>query len=60
MQQSTFKGEKILITGGLGSIGSNLAHRLVELEAEVLLVDRLISVQQTTRSIISNRPAIST
>jgi len=38
----TFKDKKVLITGGLGFIGSNLAHRLVEFGAEVLLVDSLI------------------
>ena len=31
-----------MITGGLGFVGSNLAHRLVDLGAEVLLVDSLI------------------
>lgn len=38
----TYTGRRVLITGGLGFIGSNLARRLVELEAEVLLVDSLV------------------
>ncbi|MGH9462819.1 MAG: NAD-dependent epimerase/dehydratase family protein [Vicinamibacteria bacterium] len=37
-----FAGKSVLITGGLGFIGSNLARRLVDLEADVLLVDSLI------------------
>jgi UDP-glucose 4-epimerase len=37
-----FASKKVLITGGLGFIGSNLAYRLVDLGAEVLIVDSLI------------------
>src|SRR5581483_10949336 len=35
-------GRRVMITGGLGFLGSALAHRLVEYGAEVLLVDSLI------------------
>jgi UDP-glucose 4-epimerase len=38
-----YRGRKVLITGGLGFVGSNLARRLVELGADVLLVDALIA-----------------
>ena len=37
-----FSRSRVLITGGLGFIGSNLAHRLVGLGADVLLVDSLV------------------
>lgn len=36
---SKIKGKKTLITGGLGFIGSNLAHRLVQEGADVVILD---------------------
>ena len=36
-----FSGSNVLITGGLGFLGSNLAHRLVSLGANVTLVDAM-------------------
>jgi UDP-glucose 4-epimerase len=37
-----YRGRTVMITGGLGFIGSNLARSLVDLGADVLLVDSLI------------------
>jgi UDP-glucose 4-epimerase len=37
-----YRGRKVMVTGGLGFIGSNLARRLVELGSDVLLIDSLI------------------
>jgi len=40
--EAFYRRRPVMITGGVGFIGSNLAHRLVELGADVLLVDSLI------------------
>jgi UDP-glucose 4-epimerase len=37
-----FAGKNVLITGGLGFIGSNLARELVEMEANIVLIDSLV------------------
>jgi len=37
-----YRDRRVMITGGLGFIGSTLAHQLVELGARVLIVDSLI------------------
>ena len=37
-----YRGRRVMITGGLGFIGSNIARRLVELGSDVLLMDSLI------------------
>ena len=40
--RSFYRGLSVMITGGLGFIGSNLARRLVDLGADILLIDSLI------------------
>lgn len=39
---NNYKNKKVLITGGLGFIGSNLAERLVELDADVQILDSIL------------------
>ncbi|HUK57602.1 MAG TPA: NAD-dependent epimerase/dehydratase family protein [Stellaceae bacterium] len=39
--ERAYKGARVLVAGGLGFIGSALAHRLVALGAEVAIVDAL-------------------
>jgi len=40
--RSEFANRKVLVTGGMGFIGSNLVHRLIALRAKVTVVDSLI------------------
>lgn len=41
-----YKGRSVLITGGLGFIGSNLAHRLVEIgDVDITIIDSLSEYQ---------------
>ena len=43
MLMDDFKGKNVLITGGLGFIGSTLAHRLVEAKARVTILDAMLT-----------------
>ncbi|MEM9694830.1 MAG: NAD-dependent epimerase/dehydratase family protein, partial [Myxococcota bacterium] len=42
LHRDTFRDARVLITGGLGFIGSNLARQLVQLGAEVTIIDSLL------------------
>ena len=43
-----YRGKRVLITGGVGFIGSNLAIRLVESGAQVVLVDSMLPAYGAT------------
>lgn len=42
LTENSFAGKSVLITGGMGFIGSNLAIRLVQLGAQVTILDSMI------------------
>ena len=44
-----YRGKKVLVTGGLGFLGSNLAHRLAALGADVRLLDCLLPLHGGNR-----------
>ncbi len=43
-----YRGKSVLVTGGLGFIGSNLAHALVERGADVTLLDSMLPAYGAT------------
>ena len=47
---SFYRDRRVMVTGGLGFIGSNLARQLVDAGADVLIVDSLIPITAATCS----------
>ena len=41
-----YQGKRILVTGGAGSIGSNLTRKLAELGAQVIILDDFSSAER--------------
>jgi UDP-glucose 4-epimerase len=54
LRLEAFRGAHVVITGGMGFIGSALARRLVMLGAEVLLVDSMIPEYGANRANIAD------
>jgi nucleoside-diphosphate-sugar epimerase len=50
--QHYFSGRKILVTGGFGFIGSNLCARLLDLGAEVTVLDRMLQNHSQNQSMM--------
>jgi UDP-glucose 4-epimerase len=48
-----YKGKKVLITGGLGFVGSNLAHRLCEYETDITLYTKTTNKMRNVKEISS-------
>ncbi len=40
--ENSYKGKRVLVTGGAGFLGSNLSRRLADWGADVTVVDSLI------------------
>jgi UDP-glucose 4-epimerase len=55
MQLEEYRGKSVVVTGGLGFIGSNLALRLAELGARVRVVDSLVPGCGANRANIAGR-----
>jgi nucleoside-diphosphate-sugar epimerase len=49
-----YRNKKVLITGGLGFLGSNIAHKLVEYGADVTILDALLPLYGGNRFNISD------
>ena len=41
--RNDFTGKTVLVTGGAGFVGSDLSHRLVQLGANVRVIDNLVT-----------------